>query len=63
MKRTEKICPHCKKPMPTGENPWWPFCSERCRTIDLGNWAMGQYRIAGERLVPNDLPREDEDPK
>jgi uncharacterized protein len=37
-------CPICKKPVETGaENV--PFCSERCRTIDLGKWASGDYVI------------------
>ncbi len=40
-------CPVCKKPVSKGtEN--FPFCGERCRTTDLGRWAAGDYRIAGE---------------
>jgi endogenous inhibitor of DNA gyrase (YacG/DUF329 family) len=30
------------------EERWRPFCSERCKLIDLGQWAHEQYRIAGE---------------
>ena len=37
-------CPICKKEV-ARENPELPFCSERCRIIDLGNWAMEKYRI------------------
>ncbi|WP_410103241.1 DNA gyrase inhibitor YacG, partial [Sutterella wadsworthensis] len=29
-------------------NPWRPFCSERCKMIDLGEWANDGYRIEGE---------------
>lgn len=29
-------------------NRWRPFCSERCKTLDLGAWATERYRIAGE---------------
>ncbi len=29
-------------------NPFRPFCSERCRLIDLGNWSMGKYQINTE---------------
>ena len=37
-------CPVCKKEVsPSG--PEFPFCSERCRIIDLGNWASEKYRI------------------
>jgi endogenous inhibitor of DNA gyrase (YacG/DUF329 family) len=33
------------------ENPYRPFCSERCRTIDLGSWAAGWYRVPGDALT------------
>lgn len=32
------------------ENPYRPFCSERCRLSDLGAWADGTYTIPGEPL-------------
>lgn len=38
-------CPICKKEVATG-NPEFPFCSERCRIIDLGNWASEKYVIS-----------------
>ncbi|MGH9486016.1 MAG: DNA gyrase inhibitor YacG [Terriglobales bacterium] len=37
-------CPICRKPVPP-DAPDFPFCSSRCRTIDLGNWASGLYRV------------------
>lgn len=37
-------CPICKKEVEPASR-WQPFCSERCRTIDLGNWASEKYRI------------------
>lgn len=39
-------CPHCKNKTTWEENPWRPFCSERCKMIDLGKWAQEDYRIA-----------------
>lgn len=42
------ICPTCKKITTWEENPWRPFCSERCKLIDLGKWASEEYRIEGE---------------
>jgi len=39
------ICPICRKEI-RRDNPQFPFCSERCRTIDLGNWASGTYVIS-----------------
>lgn len=38
-------CPICKKEVPF-DNPNMPFCSERCRLIDLGNWASEKYVIS-----------------
>lgn len=37
-------CPICKKPVSL-DDPNMPFCSDRCRIIDLGNWATDQYVI------------------
>ncbi len=42
------VCPICKKITTWEENPWKPFCSERCKLIDLGKWATEEYRIEGE---------------
>jgi endogenous inhibitor of DNA gyrase (YacG/DUF329 family) len=39
-------CPRCGTLAPYApENNWRPFCSERCRIIDLGNWASEAYRV------------------
>ncbi|MDB5327534.1 MAG: hypothetical protein JWM57_3103 [Phycisphaerales bacterium] len=40
-------CPICKKPLPEplGEQPFFPFCSERCKLVDLGRWLDGKYQI------------------
>ncbi|HSC24181.1 MAG TPA: DNA gyrase inhibitor YacG [Casimicrobiaceae bacterium] len=39
-------CPQCNADVPwTPESKWRPFCSERCKTIDLGAWASERYRI------------------
>jgi endogenous inhibitor of DNA gyrase (YacG/DUF329 family) len=37
-------CPICKKPVAEAQaNPTWPFCSDRCKLIDLGRWLDGKY--------------------
>lgn len=42
-------CPHCGKPVPwTEESKWKPFCSDRCRLIDLGDWLAEKHAIATE---------------
>lgn len=45
-KRIRRLrCPICQKAVSAG-NPEFPFCSERCRVIDLGKWASGAYVIS-----------------
>ena len=42
-------CPSCRQPTPyVPENRWRPFCSERCRNLDLGAWASESYRVEAE---------------
>ena len=42
-------CPTCQAGVKwTSSNPYRPFCSERCRLIDLGAWADEQHRIPGD---------------
>jgi endogenous inhibitor of DNA gyrase (YacG/DUF329 family) len=45
-----RTCPVCRKPVPPrAVNRAFPFCSARCRLLDLGQWMDGAYRIPGER--------------
>ena len=46
-------CPICKKEVAEGE-PDFPFCSERCRLIDLGNWATEKYKISSPKSLEDD---------
>lgn len=40
-------CPSCKREVLTrDQNRCFPFCSDRCKAIDLGKWLGGEYRIA-----------------
>ena len=48
-------CAICGKPV---DPKWRPFCSERCRQVDLNRWLSGTYRIAGA-----ERPGSDEDGK
>lgn len=48
MKKTIK-CPECGKSTEySSANEYRPFCSQRCRLIDLGEWIEGNYRIEPE---------------
>jgi len=53
-------CPRCGALAPfSPQNRWRPFCSERCKTIDLGGWAAERYRVASEEREKN--PSEEEE--
>jgi len=64
-KRALKLhCPICKKPVKRTD-PDFPFCSGRCRTIDLGKWASGDYKISSsvkdsEELIQDSSPDGDD---
>ncbi len=49
-------CPTCRKPAAWKNNKYRPFCCERCRLIDLGNWADESYNIESEN--PTDFEEE-----
>jgi endogenous inhibitor of DNA gyrase (YacG/DUF329 family) len=42
---TIRRCPQCRRETNWQDNPWKPFCSERCKLIDLGRWANEEYRV------------------
>ncbi|PLX95350.1 MAG: DNA gyrase inhibitor YacG [Desulfuromonas sp.] len=50
-------CPKCRKSVDWQGNPHRPFCSERCRQLDLGSWADESYRVAGESVDPEALEK------
>ncbi|MBI3468781.1 MAG: DNA gyrase inhibitor YacG [Planctomycetes bacterium] len=51
---TSVSCPICGKPLPSGADPSAaPFCSVRCRQIDLGRWLGERYRIAPRVSSPD----------
>jgi hypothetical protein len=44
-------CPACGAETPWDvRNRYRPFCSERCKLMDLGQWAAERYRVAGEAI-------------
>ena len=54
------LCPICRKPVQL-DDPYMPFCSDRCRIQDLGNWATGKYVIPGRRTEEEGIPDKDEE--
>jgi len=55
-KKSAKLlrCPTCGMLVPPTHEDF-PFCSDRCRKIDLGKWAMGVYKISSPVLDPEVL--------
>lgn len=63
MKKEDINCPHCgKKNTYQLDNPFRPFCSERCKLIDLGKWADESNKIPGPSITEQDLENLDEQP-
>ncbi len=52
MKKIVLNCPQCKKEIVySSDNKNRPFCSDRCRLIDLGEWASEKHVIKGEEFI------------
>jgi uncharacterized protein len=51
----KRNCPICRKPTDSETDADFPFCSERCRLLDLGNWASEKYRIS-EPVIDESAP-------
>ena len=51
-------CPRCGKQTDITANPFRPFCSERCKLVDLGNWLSDNYRIS----VKDAIEKENQEP-
>jgi endogenous inhibitor of DNA gyrase (YacG/DUF329 family) len=53
-------CPACGgDSVYAAANPFRPFCSQRCKNLDLGAWASESFRVEGE-APPDDSPGRDE---
>lgn len=50
-------CPICRTPTDSQSSPDFPFCTERCRLIDLGNWSSEKYKIT-EPVIDESVPDE-----
>jgi uncharacterized protein len=55
-------CPTCKAIVLRSDD-YFPFCSDRCRLIDLGKWASGGYRISSPVLDPELLEEIEQRPQ
>ncbi len=51
------LCPICKKPI---DFPFRPFCSTKCKQLDLARWLSGTYVIPGEETTKEDEKKPEE---
>ncbi len=57
----QRRCPICKRPTDSAADAEFPFCSERCRLQDLGNWAAEKY-VVSEPIFDEDDEKRNELP-
>jgi endogenous inhibitor of DNA gyrase (YacG/DUF329 family) len=58
MSRKGFPCPACGREVSKTSSDVFPFCSKRCRLLDLGQWLDGRYWIAG-RKIPQEMETEE----
>ena len=54
-------CPICGKALSAAKEPSLPFCSARCKQIDLGRWLGGNYVVPGRPLEEEELDEANRD--
>ena len=52
-------CPICKKQTDSAKDAEFPFCSERCRLLDLGAWASEKYVVSDPIFDEEEIPEAD----
>jgi len=55
MKKLEIDCPNCKKKFNYYSSEFRPFCSEKCKLIDLGQWLSESYTVPVQKLTEEEL--------
>jgi endogenous inhibitor of DNA gyrase (YacG/DUF329 family) len=52
-------CPTCGNEAEWKDNPFRPFCSERCKLIDLGRWVDEEYKVPGQSISKDPKNKEE----
>jgi endogenous inhibitor of DNA gyrase (YacG/DUF329 family) len=52
----QHICPICKRPTESEKDAEFPFCSERCRLLDLGAWSSEKYVVSDPIFDEEEIP-------
>lgn len=55
MKQLTVACPRCEKKFNYYSSEFRPFCSEKCRLIDLGQWLTESYTVPVEKLTEEEI--------
>lgn len=55
MKHVEVLCPTCKKKFNYYSSEYRPFCSDRCKQVDIGHWLSESYAVPVEKLTEDEL--------
>ena len=64
MKPLRTACPTCKREIEwSAASPWRPFCSERCKMVDLGAWLAEKHAIPGDPVEDSDNSAADGEPE
>lgn len=56
-----KKCPTCNRQVEWQDNPFRPFCSERCQLVDLSKWVSEEYRVPGREVSGDTVEDNEED--
>ena len=60
LRRRIVSCPNCGgDSVYASDNPFRPFCSERCKNVDFGAWATESYRLEAKPSLPDDTDSSD----
>lgn len=57
MKMLTVTCPRCKKKFNYYSSEFRPFCTEKCRLIDLGQWLNETYTVPAQKLNPEEIEK------
>jgi endogenous inhibitor of DNA gyrase (YacG/DUF329 family) len=57
MKTLTVTCPRCKKKFNYYSSEFRPFCTEKCRLIDLGQWLNETYTVPAQKLNPEEIEK------
>lgn len=58
-----KKCPTCNRQVEWQDNPFRPFCCERCKLVDLSKWVSEEYRVPGRPVTGEPVEDDEDEPR